>query len=237
MIETHLFLPVADAYDRWSGFYDHYDNPMVFGAERVVQHLAASVAGLTVVECGCGTGRNLAALKQAGAARLVGCDLSPGMLAEARAREPEVEWLRHDLNRPLPLPAASADLVLFSLTLEHVADLAPPLNEARRLLRPGGRVVVIEIHPFLSLSQVAAHFRDQDTVVTMPTFAHRFADYLNAAADSGLQITRCREWRPCDFPGPLPPKLLKRGPEMPLLVEFHLQPGGPVGAADRDPSL
>jgi malonyl-CoA O-methyltransferase len=226
MAEAAVFLPVIEAYDRWSSFYDSYDNPMVFGASRIVARLAERAAGRDIVEFGCGTGRNLARLREHGASTLVGCDLSPGMLEKARARDPGFVLIQHDMMQPLPLADGSSDLVLFSLALEHIGDLVPPLREARRLLRSAGTITVIEIHPFLSLANVAAHFRDGETVVQMPVFPHRFSDYINAVAEAGLSMAECREWRPWDFGGQIPDKVLKRGPDFPLLVEFslHRQP-------------
>jgi len=218
-----LFLSVAAAYDRWSAFYDSYDNPLLFAADQVVEALAGQIAGLDLVEFGCGTGRHLARLGPRGAASLTGCDLSPGMLAQARSRVPAARLLLQDMMQPLPLADGSADLVLFCLALEHVGDLHPPLREARRLLRPGGRVALIEIHPVLSFGAVGAHFRDQETVVRMPTFAHGFADYVAALLAAGLTLTACREWRPRDLAGPLPSKVLKRGPDGPLLLELELR--------------
>ncbi|MTJ80543.1 MAG: methyltransferase domain-containing protein [Telmatospirillum sp.] len=224
--ETDIDLPLVEAYDRWSDFYDTYDNPMVFGADCVVRELAAATRGGTVVEFGCGTGRNLERLREAGARRLVGCDLSSGMLERARARCPAFELFRQDMAEPLPLPDASADLVLFCLTLEHVADPVTPLREARRLVRGDGTVMVVEIHPFLSMGNVAAHFRDGDSIIRMPTVAHSFADHLNAQTMAGLVPGRVTEWRPRDFGkwGPVPEKVLKRGPDIPLLVQFRLRP-------------
>ncbi|HZH27625.1 MAG TPA: methyltransferase domain-containing protein [Azospirillaceae bacterium] len=224
-----VFLPVADAYDRWSGLYDSYDNPMVFAATAVIRAGLAGtpgwdVRGADVVEFGCGTGRNLAMLKAHGARTLVGCDLSVGMLAKARARDAAFRLLRHDMAEPLPLPDASADLVLFCLSLEHVGDPGAPLREARRLLRPSGRVAVIEIHPFVSQGGVSAHFRDEAGEVRMPTFAHRFCDHLNAFAGAGLRVDACREWRPRDLGPSVPAKVLKRGPDVPLVVEFSAVP-------------
>ena len=222
------FLPVAAAYDRWAPGYDSYDNPLLFAAGRVIELWAGAVAGASVVELGCGTGRNLVRLGQAGAARLIGCDLSAGMLAQARARDPALLLVRHDITAPLPLRDGIADLVLFCLALEHVGALAGPLGEARRLLRPSGRVAVIEIHPFLAQGDVQAHFRDGAELVRMPTFAHRFADYLTAAAAAGLTVAGCREWRPRDFDGTPPPKLFKRGPDQPVLVDFTLVAAAPL---------
>jgi malonyl-CoA O-methyltransferase len=220
--DTRIHLAVVEAYDRWSSFYDCYDNPMVFGASRIVQRLAENVAGQDVIELGCGTGRNLERLKRKGAAKVIGCDISAGMLEQARARDAELTLLQQDMTQPLPLADGSADLILFSLALEHVGDLTSPLREAGRLLRPAGKIAVIEIHPFLSLGNVAAHFHDGGTVVQMPTFPHPFSDYINATTKSGLIIAECREWLPRDFQAPVPEKVLKRGPECPLLVEFSL---------------
>jgi malonyl-CoA O-methyltransferase len=223
MQEKTTTLPVSEAYDRWSGFYDTYDNPMVFGARHVVRALSGGVSGRDVVEFGCGTGCNLALLKRAGAASLIGCDLSEGMLAQARQRDAGFALLHHDMMLPSPLPDGSADLVLFSLALEHVEEMAAPLGEAKRLMRPQARLAIVEIHPFLSLSGVAAHFEEGGELVRMPTFAHTFAEYLTVFFRLDLRVAACREWRPRDFGHAVPAKLLKRGADTPLLVEFSLQ--------------
>lgn len=225
MAEEPVFLPVAEAYDRWAEGYDAYDNPMVFAASQAVDLLAREAAGRRVFEFGCGTGRNLAVLKRHGAASVAGCDLSEGMLAKASARDPAFRLLRHDMAERLPLDDRSADLVLFSLSLEHMKEIAAPLREARRILAQGGRIAVIEIHPLLAMGGLAAHFRAEGQEVRMPTFAHSFADYLNAFAALDLRVARCREWRPRDFAAPAPAKALKRGADHPLIVEFALYTG------------
>lgn len=215
-----LHLSVPEAYDRWARLYDSYDNPMVAAAARVLALLTHP--GATVYEFGCGTGRNLAALLAMGATRAVGCDLSPGMLSQARQREVRLELFQQDMAQPAPLPDASTDLALFSLSLEHIANLEPAFREARRLLKPEGRVLILEIHPFLSLSGVAAHFKEENDEIHMPTYPHQFSGYFAACNAAGFAIDRCREWRPCDFQPPLTAKTFKRGAETPLLVEFQL---------------
>jgi len=88
----------------------------------------------------------------------------------------------------------------------------------------GGRVSIeiIEIHPQVSMGGVAAHFRHGHQVVRMPTFAHSFSDYLNAFAELELRVSACREWRPKDFGDAATGKMLKRGADHPLLVQFTL---------------
>jgi malonyl-CoA O-methyltransferase len=116
----------------------------------------------------------------------------------------------------------SIDLVLFCLSLEHVEELQAPIDEALRIVRPrGGRIAIVEIHPFLSFSGVAAHFDDGDDEVRMPAFPHPFAAYLNAFAARNLRVT-CREWRPRDIGNPPQLQGLKRGPDFPLSVEFSI---------------
>ena len=218
-----LHLSVEAAYDRWAGLYDDYDNPMLFVAGHAVASLAPLAAGGSVFEFGCGTGRNLALLKHLGAERLSGCDLSKGMLTQARRRDPAFTLIRHDMEQPLPAAAATgADLVLFCLALEHVGDLRPPLAQARRLLRPGGRVAIVEIHPSLAIGGVAAHFVAEGMEVRMPVAAHGFDEYRDAFAETGLVPLQCRDWCPRDLPPPLPFKVSRRGPDIPLAVQFIL---------------
>jgi malonyl-CoA O-methyltransferase len=215
-------LTVAEAYNRWSAAYDDYPNSLVFAATRAVAALAPSARGLDVVEFGCGTGRNLELLKAGGAASLTGLDLSPGMLAKAEGRGLGADLRLHDMTQPAPLADACADLVLFVLTLEHIERPAAPLAEARRLLRPGGRIVVIEIHPFLSLGGLAAHFTLDGEAVEMPTFPHQFEDHLSAFAEASLKLDRCKEWRPRDLGADVPDRVRRRGEDVPLVVEFDL---------------
>lgn len=214
-------LSVEEAYDRWAPIYDAYDNPMVYMAGEIVDRWPEPVAGFSVFEYGCGTGRNLAALDRKGAATVMGCDLAAGMLSLAASRG---NWslLRHDMQQPVPLPDHSFDVALFCLTLEHLPDLRPPLADAKRLVRPGGRIHVIEIHPFMSLTGAAARFSDSRSEVRMPTYPHQFDAYLNAFAGIGLSVQRCKEWKPIDVGNPPPLQGLRRGPEFPLTLEFTL---------------
>ncbi|MGL5115912.1 MAG: class I SAM-dependent methyltransferase [Beijerinckiaceae bacterium] len=217
-----LLLDISAAYDRWSTSYDAYDNPMVFMARAALAAAIPDAAGQSIVEFGCGTGRNLAELRARGARRLTGLDFSEGMLAKAHAAGAADVLLLHDMSSESVVDAASCDHALFSLSLEHVSDLAAPLREASRVVRGEGQVTIIEIHPFMSLGGAKAHFRDGTQEIQMPTFPHQFADYLRAFRLTGLTLLECREWRPMDTPGELPPKVLKRGADMPMVVTFRL---------------
>jgi SAM-dependent methyltransferase len=89
-----------------------------------------------VLDLGCGDGSFTAA---AGA---VGADIADAALARARRRHPDLRFVRVPEEGPLPFAAEEFDLVWCSETLEHVADTAGFLAEARRVLRPGGEIAV-----------------------------------------------------------------------------------------------
>jgi malonyl-CoA O-methyltransferase len=128
------------------------------------------------------------------------------------------------MTTQLPVPDDTFDAALFCLTLEHVADIRPPLREAIRITGPVGRICLVEIHPFYSLGGAAAHFDHEGIEVRMPTHAHQFEDYLQAFGELGLAVRSCREWRPGDVGNPAELQQLKRGPLVPLTVEFWLEP-------------
>ena len=218
-------LSVAAAYDLWALDYDGFDNPMVFAAAHALSQASLSLTQKTCLEFGCGTGRNLAALAARGATRLVGFDLSSAMLVQATKRDTGWTLFQADMSAAIALPDQSADFILFSLTLEHVAELKSPLREARRLLRAGGTIKIIEIHPFMSLQGISAHFKAKDgTEVTMPAFAHPFQDWMAGFTQAGLRVDGLKEWRACDLGPDAPPKILRRGPNWPWLVDWTLSP-------------
>jgi ubiquinone/menaquinone biosynthesis C-methylase UbiE len=104
--------------------------------------------GQTVLDIGCGPGTDLRDLAAAltGSGAVVGVDHDPAMVAAARARtadEPLVEVRLGDVHA-LPLPDDSADRARTDRVLQHVADPLGALREIRRVLRPGGRLVMGE---------------------------------------------------------------------------------------------
>src|SRR5215212_12104186 len=97
--------------------------------------------GERVLDLGCGAGRFVAALRDAGADP-VGVELAEAALERARANAPGADLRLVEPDGSLPLEHASVDLVWCSAVLEHVADTEQMLLEMRRVLRPGGRALI-----------------------------------------------------------------------------------------------
>ncbi|HEU5110336.1 MAG TPA: class I SAM-dependent methyltransferase, partial [Micromonosporaceae bacterium] len=144
----------------------------------------------TALDAACGTGRHAARLAAAGH-RVVGVDSSPAMLERARARVPGGEFRRGDLSS-LPLPDGGVDLVVCALALTHVPDLRRPFAEFARVLRPGGHLVVSDVHHERVALTSMPRVRSADGApVLLPAYRHRAGDYLCAALPAGFLVRRC----------------------------------------------
>jgi SAM-dependent methyltransferase len=132
-------------------------------ARRRALLLGEARAGERVLDLGCGAGRFLGALREAGADP-VGVELAEGALERARRNVPGAELHLFAPGGEIPLEDASVDLVWCSEVLEHVPDTAGLLSEARRVLRTGGRLLVttpshdLPRRLLIALARFDAHF-------------------------------------------------------------------------------
>jgi SAM-dependent methyltransferase len=146
---------IVERYDRDAEDYERYWAPVLDRAARElldrVEPYVATIGGApSVLDVGTGSGvLAIEALERWPGARVIGADPSTGMLAMARDRvtrrasdEGRVAWLAASADA-LPLPDASVDLVVSSFALQLVPDRAAALREARRVLRPGGRLAYV----------------------------------------------------------------------------------------------
>jgi ubiquinone/menaquinone biosynthesis C-methylase UbiE len=185
-------LDVVPGYARWAATYDDMPNPLISVEERVVEDMIARIPVGRALDAACGTGRHTARLAARGH-RVVGIDASPEMLARAQARVPAAE-LEVGTLEALPLADASVDLAVCALALTHVPDLGPALRELARVVRPGGRLVVSDFHPFLGLIGGLAFFQDAaGESACVRSYVHPHASYLRAFAAAGLLVRDCQE--------------------------------------------
>lgn len=98
-------------------------------------------AGARALDVGCGAGEFTAALAGARAVP-IGVDVAEAALTRARARHPGLDFRLVPLDGPLPFEDGSFELVWASEVIEHVTDTARWLSELRRVLVPGGRLLV-----------------------------------------------------------------------------------------------
>jgi SAM-dependent methyltransferase len=136
--------------------------PWAFSARRALL-LGETRPGERVLDLGCGAGRFLAALREAGADP-VGVELAAAAAERARENVPGMDVRLVGEDGSLPLGHGEVDLVWCSEVLEHVPDVGHALLEIRRVLRRGGRVLItVPFHGRVQAAGIAlvrfdAHF-------------------------------------------------------------------------------
>jgi ubiquinone/menaquinone biosynthesis C-methylase UbiE len=185
---------LGTAYRDWSASYDEPRNALFDSDEPAVHGILDRLPAGSALDAACGTGRYAAHLAARGH-RVVGVDGSPEMLARARTRVPGAAFARGDLHR-LPLADGAVDAVVCALALVHVPSLGSVLAEFARVLRPGGSLVISDVHHDLVLRGSVVHALGPDGEPGLsPTYRHTVGDYLRAALPAGLRVRACEEPR------------------------------------------
>jgi SAM-dependent methyltransferase len=139
-------------YDQIAHTFDkRYERNEYAGVERALREFIGDEHNLRVLEVGCGTGHWLDVVQATGR-RPVGLDYSAGMLAKAQTRLQGAALIRGDAER-LPLPSRSFDRVFCINALHHFPNKPAFLAEARRILRPGGKLWSVGLDPHHGLDK------------------------------------------------------------------------------------
>jgi SAM-dependent methyltransferase len=184
--------PLA-GYASWSETYDTQRNGLIDLEQPVMDEILADIAPGRVLDAACGTGRHSKALAERH--EVVGIDQSPEMLAVARAAAPSATFEEGDFTA-LRFDDASFDLVVCSLALTHVTDIAPPIAEFARVVKPKGKVVLSDIHPTAVLTLGQGFYSEgEGKFAFVRNHVHMISAYLGAFRSAGLDVTRCVEVR------------------------------------------
>jgi ubiquinone/menaquinone biosynthesis C-methylase UbiE len=207
----------------WSDIASWYDDliragsgPHETAVSCLLELLPPSLAGQAVVDVGCGQGLATRAVAAAGAARVVGVDSSPEMVALARGHTtpPSVEYLVDDAQTLASLESGGFDGATCQLALMDIPDLDTTLGALCRVLRPDGWFVFVIGHPCFLVPEarptknddgmpalvVRGYFQERFWRSTNPQGVRRagnhhrtLATYLNAFVRAGLVVEEVAE--------------------------------------------
>jgi ubiquinone/menaquinone biosynthesis C-methylase UbiE len=137
-----------DAYRRHASFYDLLYGPAVGIVRNIGMTIFPPRENIAILDVGCGTGTQLALYQRPGC-RLVGIDSSPAMLGVAERKLGGAAELHLGDATQMPFGAATFDLVTVVLVLHEMSpELRPAvLAECRRVVKPDGRLMLIDYHP------------------------------------------------------------------------------------------
>jgi len=208
---------------------DFFDNYSQLGRSKqglagaaewpALRAMLPEMGGLNVVDLGCGYGWFCRWAREAGAATVLGLDVSEKMLERARSssNDPAVTYARADLEH-LDLPQAGFDLAYSSLALHYIDNLRGLLDTVHAALVPGGRLVFSIEHPIFMAPQQPGWSVDADGREHWPLDSYQLegpritnwlADgvikqhrtigtLLNHLIGAGFTIAHVEEWGPTD---------------------------------------
>jgi len=140
----------AEGYDLWAAQYDEQpDNLMLAQDEILFSSLLAETdpRGKIIADIGCGTGRHWQKLQALQPAKLIGYDVSAGMLARLNEKYPGAETFLFQDDRLASLADQSVDILISTLTIAHIPDAEKAMKEWNRVLKDGGQVIITDYHP------------------------------------------------------------------------------------------
>ena len=200
-------LAVLEGYARWAATYeqDMDGHPLALAESGAMRALLPPCKGVIALDAACGTGRYSRVLAEQGAGQVIGVDQSAAMLERSReltapGSDTEVTFKQGNLL-DLPLADHSCNLAVVALALAHLetSQLNRAFAELRRVLEPGGILLMSEMHPFGALTGGRCRFEtttdNHRHVYHIRTHTHLHEDYLAAASAADLTLEALREPR------------------------------------------
>lgn len=190
-----LDMDIQNAYNEWSDIYDSNINLTRDLDSTVTLNLLARGHFDSILELGCGTGKNTVFFAEIGV-NVHALDFSEGMIQKAKekVKSGNVHFEKADLTTRWNCEDDVYDLISCNLVLEHIEDLSHIFAEAARTLRLGGKFLINELHPFRQYDGTKARFERGGETVEVNAFVHHISDFINAASDNGLRLAMFNEY-------------------------------------------
>ncbi|MBC7933739.1 MAG: class I SAM-dependent methyltransferase [Rhizobacter sp.] len=183
------------AYNQWALTYNEVANKTRDVELKAKKDVLRDIHYSTVLELGCGTGKNTEWLLQKAAA-ITAVDFSESMMAKAKERvnNNKVDFIQADINEEWSFVKQPADLVTCSLVLEHIEHLNPVFEKAFAALNKGGHFYIGELHPFKQYAGSKARFDKEQETLVLDCYTHHTSEFTSLAAANGFSLINLNEW-------------------------------------------
>jgi malonyl-CoA O-methyltransferase len=186
---------LREAYDNWSAKYDS-DVNLTRDLDRIItKKTLINLNCKSIVEIGCGTGKNTLFLSQIGS-QVQAIDFSEAMINKAKEKlnSDNITFLVSDITEKWICGDRSVDLITCNLVLEHIKEISFIFSEAYRVLINGGIFFISELHPFKQYLGAKANFKINEEIIEISSFVHHISEFFNIARDNGFTIENFQEW-------------------------------------------
>ncbi|MCB7481706.1 class I SAM-dependent DNA methyltransferase [Christiangramia sediminis] len=189
-------MSIEKAYDQWSSQYDHNKNLTRDLDKRITRDNLENLVFNSVLELGCGTGKNTEWL-QTKASKILAVDFSEEMLgiAKKKINSENVIFQKADITQNWDWSIEKYNLITCNLILEHIEDLEFIFKQAFSKLNKDGYFFVSELHPFKQYKGTKARFdSEKDGLIELKTYTHHISEFFDAARSAGFQLKKFNEY-------------------------------------------
>ena len=181
-VSSYLF-PLVEtdaekAYDLWSLSYDAQpDNLMLALDETLFSELIAKVDfhDKIVVDIGCGTGRQWKKIYAKQPARVIGYDVSEGMLRVLKDKYSDAQLYQLKTNHLTELGDNSCDIIVSTLAIAHIKDIEAAFIEWARVLKSDGQIIITDYHPNVLSKGGDRTFTHNGKLIAIKNYVHPIA--------------------------------------------------------------
>ncbi len=184
------------AYNLWADGYDSQpDNLMLAWDEEIFSRLLSCtrLKGKMVADIGCGTGRHWQKIYELEPKKLIGFDISAGMLHLLKKKFPAAEVYHLKNDHLVELENDSVDFVISTLTIAHIENIADTLAEWKRILRRGGELIITDYHPTALAKGGKRTFNHNGKTVAVKNYVHSIDQIKLIANQLSLDVYRLTE--------------------------------------------
>jgi ubiquinone/menaquinone biosynthesis C-methylase UbiE len=188
-------MSIQKAYNEWSETYDKDENLTRDLDQKVTREELADLHFTSILEIGCGTGKNTSFYSQIGE-KVHAVDFSQGMSEKAKkkVKAENVRFSPMDLTKKWMFDDHSFDLIVCNLVLEHIEDISFIFSEASRVLESKGRFFINELHPFRQYEGKKARYQKGEGEREVDSFVHHISDFVNAAISNKFNLVKLNEY-------------------------------------------
>ncbi len=184
------------AYNLWAENYDYQPyNLMLSLDEEILTELMSylDLKNKVIADVGCGTGRHWDNFLHHQPEKLLGFDVSKGMLDMLKKKFPKAQT-HHLINDKLSeLDNESCDIVFSTLTIAHIKNAADVLQEWKRVLKPGGQIIITDYHPIALAKGARRTFNYNKKTIAVRNYVHSTESIKKIAKQLHLKVLHFME--------------------------------------------
>jgi ubiquinone/menaquinone biosynthesis C-methylase UbiE len=172
------------AYNLWAADYDHQPGNLMLDLDELVFGellKGVEVAGKEIADIGCGTGRHWSKIMAKQPGRMIGYDVSEGMLEKLQQKFPSAETYLLGKDNTISLGSGSCDLVCSTLTVAHIDNIGSALSEWTRIIKDQGDMLVTDYHPAVLEKGGKRTFHHNGKLVAVKNYIHTI-DHIRTIA-------------------------------------------------------